>query len=248
MTLEKTHSPLTANQTAKQIAVVTIDGPAGSGKSTVGSLLAQQINFLFFDTGIMYRTVTLAAIEYTVAIDDAQGLSKLAEKVKIDIHPPSGAENDGRLLTVTLDGVDVTWQIRTPEVERNVSPVSAVAGVRKALTDQQRRIGLSYGSGKAEKPGIVMVGRDIGTVVMPEAPLKIYLDATPEERAQRRFDELLARGKEAVYDQVLADIIRRDQIDSSRALSPLRPAPDAHIIDTTNLSIDAVVDKITQLI
>lgn len=228
--------------------VITIDGPAGSGKSTVGNLLAQRINFVFFDTGIMYRAVTLAAIEYTVAVDDLQGLSSLAEKIKIDIHPPNEAENDGRLLTVTLDGVDVTWQIRTPEVERNVSPISAVAGVRKALTEQQRRIGLHYGSGKADKPGIVMVGRDIGTVVMPEAPLKIYLEATPEERAQRRYDELLSRGKAADYDHVLADIIRRDQIDSSRALAPLRPAPDAVIIDSTHLTPEEVVDRIVQLV
>ena len=161
MTLEQTHPLQTANHApVRKIAVVTIDGPAGSGKSTVGSMLAHKVDFLFFDTGIMYRTVTLAAIEYTVAMDDVQGLARLAETVKIDIHPPSVAENDGRLLTVTLDGADVTWQIRAPEVERNVSPVAAVAGVRKALTEQQRRIGLNYGNGKAEKPGIVMVGRE----------------------------------------------------------------------------------------
>lgn len=231
-----------------QPAVITIDGPAGSGKSTVGNLLAQKINYLFFDTGILYRAVTLAAIEYTVAINNEGELSRLAEKVKIDLHPPAANEVDGRLLTVLLDGVDVTWQIRTAEVERNVSPVSAIGGVRKALTEQQRRIGHYYGTGHAEKPGIVMVGRDIGTVVMPEAPIKIYLEATATERARRRSDELRARGKVTDYTLVLADIERRDQIDSSRALAPLRPAADALIIDTTALSPEEVVDTIYQAI
>lgn len=231
-----------------QPAVVTIDGPAGSGKSTVGNLLAQKINFLFFDTGILYRAVTLAAIENTTAISDEVGLSRLAEGVKIDLYPPAADESDGRLLTVLLDSVDVTWQIRTAEVERNVSPVSAVVGVRKALTEQQRRIGHYYGTGRAEKPGIVMVGRDIGTIVMPEAPIKIYLEALPTERARRRCDELRARGKETDYALVLADIQRRDQIDSSRAIAPLRPADDALTIDTTDLSPDEVVDIIFQAI
>lgn len=231
-----------------QPAVITIDGPAGSGKSTVGNLLAQKINYLFFDTGILYRAVTLAAIEYTVAIHNESELSHLAEKVKIDLHPPAANEADGRMLTVLLDGVDVTWQIRTVEVERNVSPVSAVGGVRKALTEQQRRIGHYYGTGRAEKPGIVMVGRDIGTVVMPEAPVKIYLEATATERARRRCDELSARGKVTDYTLVLADIERRDQIDSTRALAPLRPAADALIIDTTALSPQEVVDTIYQAI
>ncbi|MFN8444060.1 MAG: (d)CMP kinase [Caldilineaceae bacterium] len=231
-----------------QPAVVTIDGPAGSGKSTVGNLLAQKINFLFFDTGILYRAVTLAAIENTIELGDQVGLSRLAEGVKIDLYPPAAHESDGRILTVMLDGIDVTWQIRTPEVEHNVSPVSAVVGVRKALTEQQRRIGHYYGTGRAEKPGIVMVGRDIGTIVMPEAPVKIYLEALPTERARRRCDELRARGKETDYALVLADIQRRDQIDSSRTVAPLRPAEDALTIDTTELSPNEVVDRILQAI
>lgn len=231
-----------------QPAVITIDGPAGSGKSTVGNLLAQKINYLFFDTGILYRAVTLAAIEQTVAPNSEVELSHLAEKIKIDLYPPAPNESDGRILTVLLDGIDVTWQIRTTEVERNVSSVSAVRGVRQALSEQQRRIGRYYGAGQAEKPGIVMVGRDIGTVVMPEAPLKTYLEALPAERARRRCEELRARGKETDYALVLADIQRRDQIDSSRAVSPLRPAADALIIDTTDLSPDEVVNIIFQAI
>ncbi len=241
-------NPVVTNSIERKVTVVTIDGPAGSGKSTVGNMLAQKLDFVFFDTGIMYRAVTLAAIEHQLAMENTESLTHLAETVKIDIHPPHSAETDGRLMTVTLDGKDVTWQIRTPEVERSVSPVSAVAGVRSALTNQQRRIGQHYGSGNAEKPGIVMVGRDIGTVVMPDAPLKIYLEATPEERAQRRHDELHARGKTSQYEQVLTDLRRRDQIDSSRVLAPLRPAPDAIIIDTTILSPDEVVAKIIELI
>ena len=168
--------------------------------------------------------------------------------VEIDLLPPAADQQDGRQVTVLLDRVDVTWAIRTPEVDQNVSPVAAYPGVRAALTAQQRRIAQRYGAGAAEKPGIVMVGRDIGTVVMPGAPVKIYMDASAEERARRRHQELSARGKPIDYGQVLADIVRRDEIDSQRAVAPLRPAADALRIDTTALPPAAVVARVLQAV
>jgi cytidylate kinase len=148
--------------------------------------------------------------------------------------------DDGRQYTILADGQDVTWEIRRPEVDMGVSPVSAYAGVRAALTAQQRRI--------AQKGRIVMVGRDIGTVVLPDADLKIYLDATLQERADRRYRETLARGEAADFDQVLASVQRRDEIDSGRALAPLRAARDAIVIDTTAMGIQEVLERVLALV
>lgn len=214
--------------------VITIDGPASSGKSTVGAILAKDLNYLYFDTGVMYRAVTLGVLQTNIPLLDEAGITKIAETVKIDIREPSQA--DGRQYDVLLDGVDVTWKIRAREVDQHVSQVSAYFGVRKAMTDQQRKIGLR---GK-----VVMVGRDIGTVVLPEAKLKIYLDASAEERANRRFKELISRGETANYDNILTGIKKRDEIDSTRLIAPLKPASDAVIIDTDKLSVIQVVEKI----
>jgi cytidylate kinase len=145
---------------------------------------------------------------------------------------------------VLLDGNDVTWTIRTPIVDKHVSPVAAYGGVRAALTQQQRRIALRYGRGDADKPGIVLVGRDTGTVVAPEAAVKIYMDATADERARRRHTELAGRGQVVALEQVLRDIVRRDEIDSHRAVAPLRAAEDAIVVDTTGLAPQAVVDAV----
>jgi cytidylate kinase len=219
-------------------SIIAIDGPAASGKSTVAERLARRLKYLYFDTGVMYRAVTLAALRQLGGGTDEQAVTQLAERVCIDVNPPS--KNDGRMVDVFVDGVDVTWEIRSVEVEANASVVSAYPGVRTAMTRQQRRIGRCG--------QVIMVGRDIGTVVLPDADLKIYLDASVEERARRRFIELRQRGVESNYEEILTAMRRRDQIDSTRAVAPLRPADDAMIIASDGLSADEVIEKIYNLI
>ncbi len=219
-------------------SIITLDGPASSGKSTVGALLAGRLNYLCFDTGVMYRAVTLAALLRRVAVADETAVAKLAESVKIDVLPPHF--NDGRQCTVLLDGEDVTWAIRAAEVDADVSQVSAYKRVREILTAEMRAI--------AKRGRVVMLGRDIGTVVLPDADLKIYLDATPDERARRRHSELEGRGIVSEYGQILASIRKRDQFDSSREHAPLRPASEAKIVDTTGLTINQVVAKLLELV
>jgi cytidylate kinase len=221
-----------------KIPAIAIDGTAASGKSTVAVYLAERLGYLYFDTGVMYRAVTLAALRAGVPVEDEAGVTALAETVLIDVKPPTVA--DGREYTVYLDGEDVTWEIRSPAVNANVSPVSAYSAVRRALTAQQRRIALA---GR-----IVMAGRDIGTVVLPEARLKIYMDASAEERARRRLKEARARGQNLTYEQVLASVRQRDEIDSGRACAPLRPADDAVIINTDGLSIEEVFARVEKLL
>ena len=216
--------------------MIAIDGPAASGKSTVAQLLAEYLSFLYFDTGVMYRAVTLAALERLGSVTNEQIVTALAEQIRIDVNPPG--QPDGRLCDVLVDGQDVTWQVRTPEVEACVSQVSAYPGVRSALTLQQRRIGL--------RGAVVMVGRDIGTVVLPEADLKVYLDASVEVRARRRYDEIRARGKDSRYEDVLEAMKLRDEIDKTRAVSPLRPAQDAKIICTDGLPVEVVLRQILE--
>ena len=220
-------------------SIIAIDGPAASGKSTIAAALARQLNYLYFDTGVMYRAATWAALDRGVAISDEAAVTALTESLQIDVEPPS--VDDGRQADVLCDGVDVTWAIRSPDVDANVSPVSVYRGVRSALTAQQRRIGL--------RGHVVMVGRDIGTVVLPEAPLKIYLDASAEERARRRYREVQARGdRSQTYEDILDNVKRRDAIDSSRVTAPLKAAADAVIIDSTDLGVDDVIARIAQLI
>jgi len=219
-------------------STIAIDGPAASGKSTIGGKLAERLGYLYLDTGVMYRAVTWAAIVRGIAVEDESRVSALAEQLRIDVLRPTA--HDGRQYTVLADGQDVTWEIRRPEVNGGVSPVSAHPGVRAALTVQQRRIG--------QQGHIVMVGRDIGTVVLPEADLKIYLDATVEERAGRRYREDVARGELAEFDMVLASVRRRDEIDSGRTLAPLRAAADAVIIDTTELGVEQVLEHVVALV
>lgn len=217
---------------------IAIDGPAASGKTTLALRLAKKIGYIFFDTGVMYRAVTLAALRRSVSLTDKKALAELAAALQIDVRTPS--VDDGRNSDICLDGEDVTWEIRSAEVEANVSVVSAIPGVRSALTAQQRRIG--------QRGKVVMVGRDIGTVVLPEADLKIYLDASDEERARRRFEEIRARGSKESYLKILDDMRRRDEIDASRDIAPLKPADDAVIIDSDRLDADEVLERVLAML
>jgi cytidylate kinase len=224
-----------------------MDGPAASGKSTVGALVAQALGYVYFDTGVMYRAVTWVALQRGIPIADEAAVTGLAERLAIEVTKPT--VDDGRQYTVYADGEDVTWELRRPETNQNVSPVSAYAGVRRALVAQQRRIG---GQGS-----IVMVGRDIGTVVLPEADLKVYLDAEVAERARRRYREVVARDtgrtpeaiddQDAEYLQIHETLAYRDRIDSSREVAPLRAAADAVVIDTSDLSVKEVVARVLAL-
>ncbi len=218
--------------------IIAIDGPAAAGKSTVGKAVAERLSYRYLDTGAMYRAVTWIALQRGVDIQDEAAVTDLAGAIDIDITAPT--DDDGRQYTVLVDGQDVTWALRRPEVDANVSAVSAYPGVRQALLAQQRRIA---GRGEA-----VVVGRDIGTVVLPDADLKIYLDASAEERARRRYQERLARGEPADYEAILQDMRRRDQLDSSRATAPLRPADDAVIVNTDGLSVKEVIDTVMSVI
>lgn len=218
--------------------VIALDGPAASGKSTIGQRLALRLGYVFFDTGALYRAVTWLALTRGIAPGEEEAVSRLAETVAIDVRPPTVA--DGRQYDVWAEGTDITWKIRQPEVDANVSRVAAYPDVRKALTLQMRRI--------ARRGRIVMVGRDIGTVVLPDADIKLYLDASAEERARRRWLEEQARGGLRSYEQVLDDVRRRDQIDSTRSVAPLRPADDAIIVDSTGLTVDQVVERIAALV
>jgi len=219
-------------------STIAIDGTAAAGKSTLGQALAEHLNYLYFDTGVMYRAVTLAALRQEIQVEDEQRVTRLAKQLAIDVRPPS--QPDGRLCDVLLDGEDVTWAIRSAEVDGHVSQVSVYRGVRLAMTSRQREIGL--------RGEVVMVGRDIGTVVLPEADLKIYLDATVDARAQRRHQEELARGDQPAYEEVLDSVRQRDRIDSTRAVAPLKPAEDAIILDTTQLNAQQVLERALALI
>ncbi len=218
--------------------IIAIDGPAASGKSTLARRLAEALGYLYFDTGVMYRAVTWAALQRHLPLEDEAAMTRLAQRVRIDVRPPS--RDDGRAYDVLVDGEDVTWAIRTPEVDRWVSVVAAHPGVRQALTAQQRRIG--------QQGRVVMVGRDIGTVVLPEADLKIYLDASVEERARRRFAERRARGEAVDFTEVLEAMRQRDALDSSREVAPLRPAADAVIIHSDGLDADQVFAQALALV
>lgn len=218
--------------------IIAIDGPAASGKSTIAHRLAQQLGYLYFDTGIMYRAVTWVALQRGLNPENKVLMGTLANELQIDVSAPSVA--DGRSYDVWVDGQDITWAIRKPEVDANVSVVSANQAVRSALTRQQRRI--------AMQGRIVMVGRDIGTVVLPEADLKIYLDASVEERARRRYEEAVMQGERVQYNDILNALRMRDEIDSTRDVAPLRAAKDAWIIQTDGLNADEVFHRIQALI
>jgi len=217
---------------------IAIDGPSASGKSSVGYLVAERLGYLFLDTGATYRALTWLALQRRVHLEDEEGLVRLAAQVDMNLGPPA-AESCERC-TIWVDGEDLTGVLRQPEVERGVSLVSRVPQVRRAMVAVQRRL--------ASRRRVVMAGRDIGTVVLPSADLKIYLDASVEERARRRHEELVALGRPFTQSDVRQQILRRDAIDSQREDSPLRAAEDAVVISTAGLNQEQVVEKIVTLV
>lgn len=212
---------------------VALDGPAGAGKSTVAKRVAQALGLTYVDTGAMYRAVTWKALHDQLDLSDAAGLTQLANQVQIDFKPTAAGQD------VFLDGKDITEDIRTRDVTSQVSAVSAVAGVRLAMVEQQRNI--------AARTGVVMDGRDIGTVVLPNAEVKIWLTASVEERAARRYQELIDKGQEVDFEQLKLDIQRRDEYDSGREHSPMKMAEDAVLVDSTGLNIDQVIEEILHI-
>jgi cytidylate kinase len=211
-------------------AVIAIDGPAGAGKSTLGALLAGRLGYLYFDTGVMYRALALAALNAALDLNDQAAVEALAQRITIEVTPPTHA--DGRQYTVLADGADVTWAIRDPAVERSVSIVARYPGVRRELIRQQRQIG--------RRGQVVMVGRDIGTVVMPDAGLKVYLEASLAERARRRAHQQAAAHLPAALDEVRTALERRDSLDEH----VLHAAPDAVHLQTDGLSPEQEVEWI----
>lgn len=217
--------------------IIAIDGPSGAGKSTVAKAVAKTLGFSCLDTGAMYRAIAWGAVQEGIDLEDNEALGKLALRKKISFGHEEGNPVPKH---VYLDGVEVSDAIRTKEIDRAVSPVSAAPAVREALVAKQQRIG--------EAGNYVVEGRDIGTVVFPQAEVKIFLTASNEERAHRRVRQNVDRGVGSIdYDEVLADIIRRDDYDSSRATSPLKPADDAVMLDSTSSYIEEVIKKICDL-
>lgn len=219
------------------IGVLTIDGPVAVGKTAAGGLIAERLGYRFVDTGMMYRALAWLALNRRIDLDDAGALGRLADEASIALQPGAGETPAGR---ITADGADVTDELRSPEVGRAVSLVSRVPRVREAMVRLQRQL--------AAQGGIIMAGRDIGTVVLPDAPLKVYLDASQGERARRRHAELLQAGREVTLEAVRDDLAQRDTLDSERQVSPLRPAEDAVVIETDQLSLEDVVERIIGLV
>lgn len=214
--------------------IIAIDGPSGAGKSTVAKAVARNLDFSCLDTGAMYRAIAWRAVTDGVALDDEAALGELARTHQITFEHEAGDPIPKRVL---LDGVDITQAIRTAEIDKAVSPVSATPSVREALTDQQRRIG--------RLGDYVIEGRDIGSVVFPDAELKVFLTASSEERAHRRVRQNVDRGVGSIdFDEVLKDIIRRDEADSKRSTSPLVIPDDAIVIDSTNHYIEDIIARI----
>lgn len=203
---------------------VAIDGPAGAGKSTISRFVAKQLGFIYVDTGALYRTVALHLLSGGIAADDEEGIKEALKTASVDLRFIDGEQH------MFLNDADVTDKIRTPEVSMMASRSSAVKSVRAYLLNCQRDLAGRY--------DVVMDGRDIGTVVLPDAKIKIFLTADPEERARRRYDEMIAKGMEADYDEVLADIIERDYNDSHRPIAPLKPAEGSVLLNTTGYSFE----------
>lgn len=217
----------------KKIAVA-IDGPVGAGKSTVAKLIAKKLGIIYVDTGAMYRSVGLYAVRNGIQTNDAEKLKEIIDEINLDVEIIDGVQN------IFMNGENVSDLIRTPQISMAASNVSAVIEVRNKLVDIQRDL--------SKSKSVIMDGRDIGTVVLPNADTKIYLTASPEERAKRRYNELINKGSKVSYQEVYDDLIIRDRNDSTRAASPLKAADDAIILDTTGMSLEEVVNESIKLI
>jgi cytidylate kinase len=214
---------------------IAIDGPAGAGKSTVAKRIADVLEYLYIDTGAMYRAATWLIVQQNINLDDHAAIATAVAKSKIELRPGDAEEK----IHVFVNGEEVTKQIRSQNITKLVSPLAAIGAVREQLVEQQRQLAISG--------GVVLDGRDIGTVVLPDANVKIFLTASADVRAHRRLAELHALGETADYDSLLRDIIERDQRDSNREIAPLRMADDAVLILSDNMSVDDVVAHIIKL-
>ena len=214
---------------------IALDGPAGAGKSTIARRAASELNYIYVDTGALYRAIALAALKKGIEPDDAAEAEKLLPEITVDL-----AFNESGEQIVLLNGENVSADIRTPEVSMAASKISAIPAVRAFLLDLQR--------GMAKTHNVIMDGRDIGTVVLPDAQVKIFLTASPEARAGRRYKELVEKGMDVNFEDILQDVITRDYNDSHRETAPLKPAPDSVTVDTTELDFEQSVEKIISVI
>ena len=219
-------------------STIAIDGPAAAGKTSVGKRLARALGYLFIDTGAMYRAVTRLALENGVDLEDSEGLGREARACTLELG--MRVDDPETPTAILLNGVDVTEAINSPEVERGVSQVSRVPTVREAMVERQQQL--------ARQGQVVMVGRDIGTVVLPSADLKLYLTASIEERGRRRHAEFRTSGRQEGYRKVLQQLQQRDKLDAERNVAPMRPAEDATIVNTDGLTMEQVVDKLYRLV
>jgi len=217
---------------------VAIDGPAGAGKSTVAKLAAKKLGYLYLDTGAMYRAATVLALRKGLSMEEPDEIAEAVAHAKIDLVPAANADGSP-LLKVFLDDEDITFEIRSREVSLMVSPLSTIGSVRDSLVAQQRRL--------SQSGGVVLDGRDIGTVVLPNAEVKVFLTASAAERAKRRMKEFEARGENVAFDTVLQEILERDKRDSTREIAPLKKAADAQEVVTDGMTINEVVEKILEL-
>ncbi len=217
---------------------IAIDGPVAAGKGTTAKMVAARLGYLYVDTGAMYRCLALYTKQNNIDFSDEQKIAELLNQKspKVELSIPSETEKDGRLCTVKLNGEDVSWQIRTEEISSGVSVITQYSGVRDYITPLAREIGKTQ--------NVVMEGRDITTVVLPDADLKIYMDADPSERAMRRHRELMSRGEDVSYQAVYDQLVERDKRDSERTIAPLKKAKNAWILDTTGMTIDQVAEVI----
>lgn len=213
---------------------IAIDGPAGAGKSTVAKALAKKLNIIYVDTGALYRTIGYSAFANGVSKEDKDGIISLLNDISIELGYDNGVQR------VFLNGEDLGDRIRLPEISMYASAVSAIPEVRAFLLDTQRSI--------ARRNSVVMDGRDIGTVILPDADVKIFLTASPEERARRRYDELVAKGKQVTFEEVRDDMLARDKNDSTRDVAPAIPAEDAVILDNTGYTLEESVDAVIEII